>query len=213
MKSIFGLGRRQEAEGSYRCGDGGSIRLTVRKFESHPRVSGHASFSVLLKNDGARAWDPSRLVLRWKRKESSGKEIILEDQNALDLPPLRAGETKVIKGSVLVPVNGAWNVDIEFHIVTVDGRNWQSSALPVTLRRRVLGQSAEEVPADFDYEVMYRRRFVGNRAMIQLNEGNLLAAFFKNDFDVQELHSTNWNEQCRRVIYKLTVRGASSGGT
>jgi hypothetical protein len=41
--------------------------------------------------------------------------------------------------------------------------------------------------------------------MIQLNEGNLLAAFGKNGFSVRELSSTNWNEQCRRVNYHLTV--------
>ena len=49
--------------------------------------------------------------------------------------------------------------------------------------------------------------FVGNRAMIQLNEGKLLAAFSENGFRVRELSGTNWNEQCRRVIYHLTVQG------
>ncbi|MFO1206722.1 MAG: class I SAM-dependent methyltransferase [Burkholderiales bacterium] len=46
--------------------------------------------------------------------------------------------------------------------------------------------------------------FVGNRAMIQLNEGNLLAAFRGCGFEVQEIFSADWNKQCRRVIYKLT---------
>jgi hypothetical protein len=48
--------------------------------------------------------------------------------------------------------------------------------------------------------------FVGNRAMIQLNEGNLLAEFRKHGFRVRELSSTTWNEQCRRVIYHLTAQ-------
>ncbi|MBL8526543.1 MAG: class I SAM-dependent methyltransferase [Burkholderiales bacterium] len=55
--------------------------------------------------------------------------------------------------------------------------------------------------------------FVGNRAMIQLNEGNLLAACRSRGFEVEELSSTNWNEQCRRVIYRLTARAASSAVT
>jgi hypothetical protein len=49
--------------------------------------------------------------------------------------------------------------------------------------------------------------FVGNRSMIQLNEGNLLAEFRKRGFRVRELSSTTWNEQCRRVIYHLTAQG------
>lgn len=52
--------------------------------------------------------------------------------------------------------------------------------------------------------------FVGNRAMIQLNESNLLAAFRGRGFEVQELFSTDWNKQCRRVIYKLTGCEAKS---
>lgn len=47
--------------------------------------------------------------------------------------------------------------------------------------------------------------FVGSRGMMQLNESNLLAEFRKRGFSVRELSSTNWNEQCRRVIYQLTA--------
>lgn len=50
--------------------------------------------------------------------------------------------------------------------------------------------------------------YVGNRSMIQMNEANLLASFRKNDFDFEEFSSTIWNEQCRRVIFKLTAAQA-----
>jgi SAM-dependent methyltransferase len=48
--------------------------------------------------------------------------------------------------------------------------------------------------------------YIGNRSMIQLNEGNLLSAFRDHGFCSRELYSINWNEQCRRVIYHLAAQ-------
>jgi SAM-dependent methyltransferase len=353
MLNIFKRTTR-EAVAQYFFRDGVSARLTVLAFESDLRVSGRAQFSVSLHNDGTRVWPPAQLVLRWKVKDAGAGELILENQSAAEVAPLPPGKKQVLKGAVPVPVNSVLDVDVEFHLTAVDGANWQPKDLPALLHRHVSGQSAENVPADFDYDAMYRtvdlqkdwwtpvgpatraeyeilgrgkcaslvamglgpnsrvldigcgtgqltealvpilspeglyygtdvaelavefcrtkflrpqfhfikndhatipidgvefdviylgsvfthmfpkdigamladiRRlladsgfvvvdafvspaipdFIGNRAMIQLNEGNLLAAFGKNGFSVRELSSTNWNEQCRRVNYHLTV--------
>lgn len=44
---------------------------------------------------------------------------------------------------------------------------------------------------------------VGSRAMIQLNEAKLLKSFEDRGFRHSELSSIRWNEDCRRVVYKL----------
>ncbi len=346
-----------EAEGHYCCGDGVSGRLVVLAFEADLRIGGRARLSISLKNDGTQSWPPLRLMLRWTVKEPDGNDLILCDQIASELSRLAPGTTRVLKAKVPVPVNSVLNVGVEFHLVSVDGANWEPKDRPALLHRHVSGQSAENAPAEYDYDAMYRtvdlqkdwwtpvgpstlaeyeslgraqcaslvalglgpnsrvldigcgtgklaaglvqilspeglyygtdvaevavefcrakfpqrqfhfvknehgtipidglefdviylgsvlthmfpadiavmlvdiRRlladsgfvvvdafvspaisdFVGNRAMIQLNEGNLLAAFHAHGFRVDELSSTIWNEQCRRVIYKLTAREA-----
>ena len=344
-----------EAEGHYCYGDGVSGWLTVLAFETDLRVSGCAPFSISVTNDGIRVWPSVRLVLRWTGKEPDGGELILSDQIAAELSLLAPGKSQVLETSVPVPVNSVRDLDIAFHLMAADGTYWLPKDLPALLRRHISGQSAENVPADFDYEAMYRtvdlqqdwwtpvgpatraeyeslgraqceslvalglgpnarvldigcgtgrltealapilspeglyygtdvaeeavqfcrakfpqsrfhfvknehtsipiygidfdficlssvfthmfpadiavmlvdiRRlmadsgcvvadafvspaiadFVGNRAMIQLNESNLLAEFRKHGFRVRELSSTTWNEQCRRVIYHLTAQ-------
>jgi SAM-dependent methyltransferase len=283
-----------------------------------------------------------------------GGEVIVDEQLAADIAPTPPGETRAIDAALPVPVNTVWDVDIEFQLRAHDGTRWQPKDNPASLRRHVSGQTTENAPADFDYEVYYRtvdlekdwwtpvgpatraeyetlgrgkcaqlvalglgsksrvldigcgtgqltealvpilspaglyygtelaeaavqfcrakfpqsnfhflkneqtaipihgvefdfiylgsvfthmfpadiavmlgeiRRlmadagcvvadafvspaianYVGNRSMVQLNEGNLLAAFRSHGFNVRELSSMNWNEQCRRVIYHLTV--------
>lgn len=343
-----------ETEGEYSYRDGVSGRLAVLAFERDLRVSGDAQFSVSVQNDGARSWPPVKILLCWKVDEPHGGELVLDEQTVADVKALPIGKTKVIKGVMPIPVNSVTDVRAEFQLRSVDGTKWEHRDLPASVHRHVCGQSAEDAPADFDYEVMYRtvdlskdwwtpvgpatraeyeslgrgkcaslvalglqpnsrildvgcgtgqltealvsflspdglyygtdlaqpavefcrtkfpqpqfhfikneqttipisgvhfdfiylgsvfthmfpadiakmlgelRRlmadsgcvvadafvspsipdFVGSRGMIQLNEGNLNSAFREHGFMVEELSSMNWNEQCRRVIYKLTA--------
>jgi len=155
MLNIFKRTTR-EAVAQYFFRDGVSARLTVLAFESDLRVSGRAQFSVSLHNDGTRVWPPARLVLRWKVKDAGAGELILENQSAAEVAPLPPGKKQVLKGAVPVPVNSVLDVDVEFHLTAGDGANWQPKDLPALLHRHVSGQSAENVPADFDYDAMYR---------------------------------------------------------
>lgn len=155
LKSIFTPTIR-EAKGDYACGNGFSCRLTVLAFESDLYVGGRAQFAVSLHNNGVRIWAPARLVLRWKVKDSDGGELILANQSAAEVAPLPPGKTRVVKGVVTVPLNSVLDVDIEFHLMSVDNTNWQPKDRPALLRRHISGLSAEDAPADFDYEVMYR---------------------------------------------------------
>lgn len=343
-----------EAKARYFHRDGASVLLRVRSFEPDLRVGGRAQFKVSLLNDGIANCTPVRLVMRWKTKGADGGDVVVDEQLAAEVTSLSAGETYEIESSVPVPLRTVWDVDIEFHLKSLDASDWQSEEVPASLRRHVSGQSSEDAPADFDYEVFYRtvdlekdwwtpvgpatraeyetlgrgkcaqlvalglnassrvldigcgtgqltealvsilspdglyygtelaepavkfcqarfpqsnlhfvkneqtaipihgvefdfiylgsvfthmfpadiaimlgeiRRlmadtgcvvadafvspaiadYIGNRSMVQLNEGNLLAAFRRHGFNVRELSSMNWNEQCRRVIYHLTA--------
>jgi Methyltransferase domain len=113
-------------------------------------------FSISLNNDGIRVWPPVRLVLRWTVKEPDGGELILNDQIAAELSLLAPGKSQVLETSVPVPVNSVLDVDIAFHLMAADGTYWEPKDLPALLRRHASGQSAEDVPAEFDYEGMYR---------------------------------------------------------
>jgi hypothetical protein len=44
------------------------------------------------------------------------------------------------------------------------------------------------------------------RRSFSVSLGNLVGALRKNGFSVRELSTTNCDEQCRRVIFQLTVR-------
>jgi len=145
-----------EAKGHYCYGDGVSGWLTVWGFEAELRVGGRARVSISLNNDGIRVWPPVRLVLRWTVKEPDGGELILNDQIAAELSLLALGKSQVLETSVPVPVNSVLDVDIAFHLMAADETYWEPKDLPALLRRHTSGQSAEDVPAEFDYEGMYR---------------------------------------------------------
>lgn len=342
-----------ESQGRYSASDGSSAEICVLTFESKPRVSGNASFSVSLTNDGNTRWQRTELVLRWKAKYAN--ECINHDQTVRKVR-LERGKTQTIVAVLPVPTNCALDVEIEFHLLCVNDTSWWSPDPAARLSRRVSGQLVAETPADFDYEVFWRSfdltkdwwtpvgpatraeyeslgrgkcaslvqlglradsrvldigcgtgqltaalttvlskdglyygtdlsdipikfcqakfqephfhflkneqtaiplhgiefdviylgsvfthmfpadiavmlgemkrlladsgyvvadafvssatpDYVGNRSMIQLNEGYLLAAFRDHGFCFRELYSTNWNDQCRRVIYHLNHAG------
>lgn len=305
-------------------------------------------------NDGDRKWPPATLVMQWSLSDPGGSGPMLQSQRAIKLPSLKPRREKGVAVTVPVPVNSVADVEVTLHLESAGGVRWRPIGSPACLQRHVHGQSAENVPVDFDYEVIYRnadlekdwwtvvgpatraeyenlgrgkleqlialglqpqsrvldvgcgtgqltdalvpflspeglyfgtdvarpavefcrarfpranfhfvkneqthipiqgvefdfiylgsvfthmypievtvmlgelRRlmaasgcvvcdafvssdivdFVGNRAMIQLNEANLLAGFASQGFEALELFSAIWNEQCRRVIYKLTA--------
>jgi ubiquinone/menaquinone biosynthesis C-methylase UbiE len=145
-----------ETEAQYRCSEGVLGRLTVLGFEPSPRVGEHVSFSVSLSNNGTYAWPPVGLVLRWKVDDPSGGERVMDEQMAAVLPKIAPGKTKKLKATVPLPLNSPWDVWVEFHLKSIDGSYWQPKDRPAGLHRHIRGQDVDNVPTDFDYEVMYR---------------------------------------------------------